>query len=321
MEPTHCSNQQLMEQTIRSKEITKEQLSKLNSYQNGTNKSKGQLVASICKILNTKSQPTLNLSKSVASANSILTNYKIKMSSSSSETVNAVTRSESRKRPLIPDPSETVVPGTSVTPSAAQQNPQAEPELADLLDETRTEEESKLADKINSLMGEHTIAIMTMKDPLLRRVRDALIRKAPEDLQHIDPYYYNCRDQLHVVNGVVCYDEKVVIPTPLRKPLIELFHAIHPGQIGMLDVSENAFWPRMKRDLIFKAQTCKACTQIGKNLKAMSPKNKSAPLALLREPNEEIQLDFCGPVTNEKGKDQYILTCIDRFSKFQTHQM
>ena len=78
-------------------------------------------------------------------------------------------------------------------------------------------------------------------------MRDAWIRKAPEDLRQIDEYYYNCRDH-HVINGVVCYDEKVVIPTPLQKTLIELFHAIHPGQIGMLDVSEHAFWPRMKRD-------------------------------------------------------------------------
>ena len=75
-----------------------------------------------------------------------------------------------------------------------------------------------------------------------------------------------------MINGVVCHDEKVVVLKPLRAPLIELFHAIHPGQIGMLEVSEHAFWPQMKRDLIFKAQTCKACTQIGKNLKFMAPK-------------------------------------------------
>ena len=170
-------------------------------------------------------------------------------------------------------------------------------------------------------MGEHTIAVMTMKDPHLRRVRDAIIRKAPEDLKQIDPYFYNCRDHLHVINGVLCYDERVVIPKPLRSSLIDLFHAIHPGQIGMLDISEHAFWPRMNRDLILKSQSCKACTKIGKNLKPLSPKNKHAALPLLREPNEEIQLDFCGPVTNEKGRDQYILTCIDRFSKFPTAKL
>ena len=206
---------------------------------------------------------------------------------SSTESVNAVTRSESRKRAHIPDPADSAVPGTSQIPAEEEQNTSA-PDISDLLNETKTESEVKLSEAVNNLMSEHTIAVMTMKDPHLRRVRGALIRKAPEDLRQIDEYYYNCRDHLHVVNGVVCYDEKVVIPKPLRAPLTELFHAVHPGQIGMLDVSEHAFWPRMKRELIFKAQTCKACTQIGKNLKSMAPKNKSTPLALLREPNEEI---------------------------------
>ena len=42
-----------------------------------------------------------------------------------------------------------------------------------------------MTDAINNLMGEHTIAVMTMKDPHLRRVRDAVIRKAPEDLKNL----------------------------------------------------------------------------------------------------------------------------------------
>ena len=36
------------------------------------------------------------------------------------------------------------------------------------------------------------------------------------------------------------------------------------------------------------------------------------------EPNQEIQLDFAGPIFNERGKEKYILTAIDRFSKFPT---
>ena len=186
----------------------------------------------------------------------------------SSESVNAVTRSETRKRHHILDPAETEVPGTTTIATNEEATtptvPNTASEINDLLNETKTPEEMRLSDAVGNLMSEHTLAVMTMKDPHLRRVRDALIRKAPEDLQGIDPYYYNCRDHLHVINGVVCHDEKVVIPKPLRAPLIELFHAIHPGQIGMLDVSEHAFWPRMKRDLIYKAQTCKACTQIDK---------------------------------------------------------
>ena len=34
------------------------------------------------------------------------------------------------------------------------------------------------------------------------------------------------------------------------------------------------------------------------------------------EPNEEIQLDFAGPLPDEKDKDVYILAGVDRFSRF-----
>ena len=37
-----------------------------------------------------------------------------------------------------------------------------------------------------------------------------------------------------------------------------------------------------------------------------------------KELNEEIQIDFGGPITNEKNQDIYFLACIDCFSKFPT---
>ena len=36
------------------------------------------------------------------------------------------------------------------------------------------------------------------------------------------------------------------------------------------------------------------------------------------EPNEEIHIDFGGPITNEKDQDIHFLACIDRFSKYPT---
>ena len=34
------------------------------------------------------------------------------------------------------------------------------------------------------------------------------------------------------------------------------------------------------------------------------------------EPNEEIQIDFGGPIVDGQGREVYFLACIDRFSKF-----
>ena len=41
-----------------------------------------------------------------------------------------------------------------------------------------------------------------------------------------------------------------------------------------------------------------------------------ANLPPLREPNEEIQLDFEGPILDEQQKDSYLLASKDRFSRY-----
>ena len=39
-------------------------------------------------------------------------------------------------------------------------------------------------------------------------------------------------------------------------------------------------------------------------------------MKLCKVPNEEIQIDFSGPIYNEKNQEVYFLACIDRFSEF-----
>ena len=36
------------------------------------------------------------------------------------------------------------------------------------------------------------------------------------------------------------------------------------------------------------------------------------------EPNEEVQLDFVGPLPDELNRDVYILVTVDKWSKFPT---
>ena len=54
----------------------------------------------------------------------------------------------------------------------------------------------------------------------------------------------------------------------------------------------------------------------GKNLKPIVPKSKWHPHKACQEPNEEIQIDFGGPIINDKHI--HFLTCIDRYSKYPT---
>ena len=83
----------------------------------------------------------------------------------------------------------------------------------------------------------------------------------------------------------------------------------------MITLGQYAYWPYMHREILNKAAQCKPCTDIGKNLKPVIPASKRKPLLPCTEQNEEIQIDFGGPITNEKDQDIHFLACIDRFSK------
>ena len=74
----------------------------------------------------------------------------------------------------------------------------------------------------------------------------------------------------------------------------------------------------MHREILIKAAQCKPCTEIGKNLKPVAPASKWKPLLNCSKPNEEIQLDFGGPIASEKDQGIQFLACIGRFSKYPT---
>ena len=111
-------------------------------------------------------------------------------------------------------------------------------------------------------------------------------------------------------------DNRLTIPNALKEAVIDVLHATHPGSWGMTELANRLWWPFINRGLINKAKTCRPCTEFGKNLKSMIPKTKWSPMKPCVEPNEEIQIDFGGPIVDGQGREIYFLACIDRFSKF-----
>ena len=72
----------------------------------------------------------------------------------------------------------------------------------------------------------------------------------------------------------------------------------------------------MNKDIVNLPEECGECTHYGKNAKYILPKNSSQPLPLLSQPGQEVQLYYAGPLEDCKGKKIYLLTAIDRYSKF-----
>ena len=136
--------------------------------------------------------------------------------------------------------------------------------------------------------------------------------------KEVSTYIHSFWKDLHVKSGCLCVDQRVAIPNSIKEAVLESIHMTHPGSWGMISLSQYAWWPYMHREILAKTSDCAPCTDIGKNLKPIIPKSKWHPHKACQEPNEEIQIAFGGPIINDKDKDIYFLTCIDRYSKYPT---
>ena len=157
---------------------------------------------------------------------------------------------------------------------------------------------------------------MTKRDSVLREIRDCIIQNDERRCKAVSKQIYAHWNQLSVNDGCILLDNRLTIPNALKGAVIDVLHATHPGSWGMTELANRLWWPFINRDLINKAKTCRPCTEFGKNLKSMIPKTKWSPMKPCVEPNEEIQIDFGGPIVDGQGREIFFLACIDRFSKF-----
>ena len=96
--------------------------------------------------------------------------------------------------------------------------------------------------------------------------------------------------------GIILNDNRIAVPEALQKAVLNHLHKNHPGQLAMIDAASYMWWPKMNRSIIEKAEKCERCTEYGKNLKTLQGKQHNASLPALHSPNEEVQLDFAGPL-------------------------
>ena len=178
---------------------------------------------------------------------------------------------------------------------------------------------------VSKIFNKSLIASLTSKDAVLKEVRGCILTNNESRLKALYPYIHSYWRDLHVRSGCVCIDKKVAIPNLLREAMIDDIHSSHPGTWSMICMAVHCWWPYMHRELIVKATECKPCTVNGQNCtvngqnpKCVIPAKQFNPHIPCVEPNQEIQIDFGGPIFDEKGYEVYFLAAIDRFSKYPT---
>ena len=110
---------------------------------------------------------------------------------------------------------------------------------------------------------------------------------------------------------LVYYDNKIVVPTSLRKRMLNWYHDVlmHPGVTRLLlTIKQHFTWPNIMRDVEKFCASCHTC-QLAKKTKKkyghLPPKQAEAI------PWDTLCIDLIGPyVVKEHGKQKWILHCL-----------
>ena len=117
--------------------------------------------------------------------------------------------------------------------------------------------------------------------------------------------FFRCRDKLRLVEEVVLYGDRILIPRALRSKVLEVLHSSHQGTTGMLLRAESSmFWPNMSRDIHEARNKCRTCDMT-------APSQPSMPPVTPENPEYPFQ-HICSDYFDLAGKSYCVI--VDRFS-------
>ena len=120
--------------------------------------------------------------------------------------------------------------------------------------------------------------------------------------------FYTRRAELSIEKGCLLWGNRTVIPTTMRRDILQLLHSTHSGMCAMKSIARNyVWWPKLDRDIEVLARGCYACA-LNKNL---PPKAKPHPWIRSSAPWERLHIDFAGPF-----KGNMWLIVVDSYSKW-----
>ena len=152
----------------------------------------------------------------------------------------------------------------------------------------------------------------TTNDPKLLKTLVCLERQ----LYDIIPDEYTSYEKkLSTRYGLVFFEDKIIVPLNLRTTVISLMDKGHPDINKMTLSAKHFWWPKLTEAIQRKCDNCIPCKLSGESIKPNIPKTEQNSLPPLSTPNEEIQLDFIGPITDQNRRF-YNLLSMDRYSKW-----
>ncbi|XP_066952487.1 uncharacterized protein [Macrobrachium rosenbergii] len=154
-------------------------------------------------------------------------------------------------------------------------------------------------------------------DPEVSRLREIAERGGKEgDLYYLkeDILFMKCS------SGEWRRVDQIVVPEKFRSHIMRRGHEdIFAGHVGINKTLErirrNFYWTKMKKDIARFCKSCHICQLTGKPNEIV-PKAPLIPVPSIGEPFQHILIDVVGPLPRASAGKEFILTILDRVSRY-----
>ena len=150
----------------------------------------------------------------------------------------------------------------------------------------------------------------TMKDREMTLLQDVTVRGWPETKDQLPAElktYWNYRDEISSIDGLMFKGLKLIIPKDLRNEMLDKIHSSHLGMVKCKSrAREVLIWPSMNSDIEEKVSRCAICALN----QPQNPKEPLIPTEIPDRPWSKIGVDLF------EFKGQHYLMSVDYFSKW-----
>lgn len=80
--------------------------------------------------------------------------------------------------------------------------------------------------------GNHDVRLATASDDTLMKLTEAIENGFPSNKHNLDPElrkYYQYKDKISTFDGVILYNDRIVVPLNLKDKILQSLHAAHQG--------------------------------------------------------------------------------------------
>ena len=136
------------------------------------------------------------------------------------------------------------------------------------------------------------IASETLADPTMHRLLSAILDGFTDKYRANNDAisaFWIYRESLYVSDGVIIYQDRVVVPPALQNTVLQILHSAHQGVSAMQSRARAiVFWPGMTEDIKLTREKCRSCNKSAPSQAAMPTIVAPVPAT----PFESIFADF-----------------------------